>query len=142
MAAASADHDALDGSLAHQAGLAFAPVHAVLELEESLFAVGIDVVGDGRTTERDRFLQYLFHRQEQFPQMFLRDRRRTPTRPNTGAEQGLVGINVSDASQQFLVEKSTLDWGLAPVEQFPEAVEFDFERLKATRIEISGLRNA
>ncbi len=44
VAAAAADDDAFDGSLADQAGLTFAAVDAMLELEESFFAIGIDVV--------------------------------------------------------------------------------------------------
>jgi hypothetical protein len=44
VAAAAGDDDSLDGSFANQAGLAFAAVDAMLELEESLFAIGVDVV--------------------------------------------------------------------------------------------------
>jgi hypothetical protein len=44
VAAPSGDHDALDGSLADQTGLAFAAVNAVLQLKEAFFAVGVNVV--------------------------------------------------------------------------------------------------
>jgi hypothetical protein len=44
VAAASGNHNAFDGLLTQQAGLAFASVDAVLQLEESLFAVGVDIV--------------------------------------------------------------------------------------------------
>ena len=44
VAAASGDYDAFDGSLADQAGLAFAAVDAVLQLEEAFFAVGVDII--------------------------------------------------------------------------------------------------
>ena len=46
MAAAAVDYNSLDGSLADHAGLAFAPVNAVLQLEKSFFAVGINIVAD------------------------------------------------------------------------------------------------
>src|ERR1700691_3542263 len=42
--AASGNHYALDGSFADQAGLAFATVGAVLQLEEACFAFGIDII--------------------------------------------------------------------------------------------------
>ena len=58
MAATAGDDDSLDRSLADEAGLAFAAVDAVLELEESFFAVGIHVVGDGGAAECNRFLQH------------------------------------------------------------------------------------
>jgi hypothetical protein len=46
VAAAAGDDDAFDGSFADEAGFAFATVDAVLELEESFFAVGINVIGN------------------------------------------------------------------------------------------------
>jgi hypothetical protein len=56
---ASARHyDFLDGSLAHEARLSSAAVGAVLELEEAFFAFGIHVVGDGRASGSDGFLQH------------------------------------------------------------------------------------
>ena len=61
VAAAAGDHDSLDRRLADQARLAFAAVDAMLELEESFFAVGVDIVGDGGSAESDRFLQDFFH---------------------------------------------------------------------------------
>ena len=47
VAAAAGDHDSLDRRFADDAGLALTAVHAMLELEESFFAVGVDVIGDG-----------------------------------------------------------------------------------------------
>ena len=46
VAAAAGDDHALDGSLADEAGLAFASIDAVLKLKESLVAFGVDVIGD------------------------------------------------------------------------------------------------
>jgi hypothetical protein len=43
--AAAADNDhSLDGSLAHQARVAFAPIYAMLELEKTFLPVRIDIV--------------------------------------------------------------------------------------------------
>src|SRR5580693_9507799 len=44
VAAAPGNHDALDRRLADQAGLALAAVNAMLQLEKTFFAVGINVV--------------------------------------------------------------------------------------------------
>src|ERR1700683_5355161 len=49
VAAAAGDYDAFNGRLADQARLIFAAVDAVLELEESFFAIGVYVVGHGGT---------------------------------------------------------------------------------------------
>ena len=46
MRPASADHDLFDRGFAGQAGLAFAAIGAVLDLEEAGFAISIDVIGD------------------------------------------------------------------------------------------------
>ena len=64
----------LIGVLQTKTGLAFAAVDAVLQLEKSFFAVGIDVVRDRRTSERDRFLQNFFEELVQFLQLIARDR--------------------------------------------------------------------
>jgi len=42
--AASRNHDAFDGSLADEAGLTFAAVDLVLQLEEACFAIGVDII--------------------------------------------------------------------------------------------------
>jgi hypothetical protein len=44
VAAAAGNHDTFDGRLADQAGLAFAAVDAVLQLEETFFAVGVYII--------------------------------------------------------------------------------------------------
>jgi hypothetical protein len=44
VAAAAGNYDALDRSLADQAGLALAAVDTVLQLEEAFCAVGIDII--------------------------------------------------------------------------------------------------
>ena len=58
MAAAAGDHDALDGCLADQAWFPFPSVDAVLKLKESFLAIGIHVVRDGRTAQRDGFFEH------------------------------------------------------------------------------------
>src|SRR5580693_5408565 len=55
VAAAAGDYDAFDGRLANQAGLGFAAVDAVLQLEETFFAVGIHIVRDGGAAQGNCF---------------------------------------------------------------------------------------
>ena len=86
VAAAAGDHDALDRRLADQAGFGFAAVDAMLELEESFFAVGVDVVGDGRAAEGDRLLQNFFHGDEEFSELVASDGRGAAARADAGAE--------------------------------------------------------
>jgi hypothetical protein len=59
VAAATRDHDSLDESLAHQAGLAFAAVNSMLQLKETLFAIGIHVIGNARTSQANGVIQNL-----------------------------------------------------------------------------------
>jgi hypothetical protein len=44
MATASSEHDSLDWSLADQARLTLSLIHAMLQLEEPFFAVGINII--------------------------------------------------------------------------------------------------
>lgn len=46
MCAAASDHDAFNGRLTGSAGLACAGVDTVVELEETSYTFGVDVVGD------------------------------------------------------------------------------------------------
>jgi hypothetical protein len=61
VAAPSGDHDALNGRLADETGLAFAAVDAVLQLKEACFAVGVNVVRDGGAAQSNRLLENFFH---------------------------------------------------------------------------------
>jgi hypothetical protein len=45
----------------------------MLQLEKSFFSIGIDVVGNRRSTERDRFAQHFLHRPVQLVQLLARD---------------------------------------------------------------------
>src|SRR5580692_104987 len=73
VAAAAGDHDSFDRRFADEAGLAFAAVDAVPELEESFFAIGVHVVGNGGAAERDRFFQDFFYGDEELAELVARD---------------------------------------------------------------------
>jgi hypothetical protein len=73
MAAAAGDYDPFDGRFADQAGLGLAAVDPMLELEESFFAIGVNVVGDGGTAKGNRFFQDFFYRDEELCQLVAGD---------------------------------------------------------------------
>src|ERR1700676_998583 len=142
VAAASRNHDSLDGSLADETRFRFAPVNPMLKLEQSFFAIGIYIIRDGRTAERNRFSQYFFHSDEELFQSLTRDARGAPARANAGPEQGLIGINVAHSAQQFLIEQRALDGSLPAAKQPQKAIEFDFQGLDAGCIEVSRCGHA
>ena len=85
------------------ATFAFAPVHAMFQLKESLLAIGIDVIGNRRPAFGDSLAQYVLHCTIQAMKIVLAERGCAPARTNAGPEQGLISINVADAAQQFLI---------------------------------------
>src|SRR5208282_6881280 len=110
----------------------------MLELEESFFAIGVDIVGNGRSTERDGLAQHLPHCAMQFPQLVAGHGRRAPPRTDAGAKQRLVGIDVADAAQQLLIEQRALDGSLAATKQGNKTFLADIERFDASGIEAAG----
>jgi hypothetical protein len=57
VAAAAGQHNAPDGVSTHQAALSLAAINPMLELEESFFPIGIHVIGNRRSAERNRLTQ-------------------------------------------------------------------------------------
>src|SRR5215470_428549 len=66
------------------------------------------------------------------------DRGRTPPRPKSRAEQGLVGVDVPHAPQQLLIEEGALDRSLASAEQGEELILLNFQWFDAARFKISA----
>lgn len=85
MATASGEHNAPNWGSTDQAGLTLTAINSMLELEKSLFSISIDVVGDGRSAERNRFAQHFLYGGVQLAELIDREGRRTPTRTDTGA---------------------------------------------------------
>jgi hypothetical protein len=113
VAAAAGDYDAFDGSFADEAGFPFASVDAVLELEESFFAVGIDVVGDRRATEGNGFFQDFFHGGVKFGELVASYGGSAAAGADSGAEERFISVDVADAAQKFLIEERALDGSFA-----------------------------
>jgi hypothetical protein len=57
MAAASGNDDSLNRRLTNQARLSFAAIDAVMQLKKTLCAIGVDVIGDRGTAQRNGFPQ-------------------------------------------------------------------------------------
>ena len=129
MTASASDDDSLDRVAANQARLAFPTVHPMLQLEKPFFAVGVDVVTHRRSAQRDGFAQHFLHSRMQLTQLFPRERSSAPPRPNSGAEQRFVSINVPYPTQQFLVEQCALDGSFASPKQRYEALYLRLQRL-------------
>src|ERR1051326_6883638 len=100
---------AANGRLAMDARLAGALVHAMAELEKSLPAFGIDVIGNGRSTGGDRFREHRHHGVEQSPGPLAPQPRSDGERMNARAKKGLVGVDIAHASHEALVEQQRLD---------------------------------
>src|ERR1043166_5145336 len=112
MRTASGDHYALDRSLASQARLGGAHVDAMLELEESFFPVGIDIVGYGGAACFDRFLQNFTHGRIKSAKLVAGDGMRAAPGTDAGAKERFVGIDVADSAEKFLIQQRALDGSL------------------------------
>ena len=59
MSASPAEQEALDRSFAGEAWLSCAQIDAMPQLKESLLALSVDIIGDGRPPQLDGMSQYL-----------------------------------------------------------------------------------
>src|SRR4051812_27104544 len=103
----------------------------MLKLEETALAIGPNVVVDGRSTGRNRFLQHLPHRVVQPLEFIPRERGGPAARTHPRAKEGLVGVDVANATQELLVEQRGLDRRLALAEKRHELFEREVQRLDA-----------
>jgi hypothetical protein len=138
-AAASQNH-ASNRCSAHQAWLPGAEIDPMLELEEARHTGGIHVVGYGRTTERDGFPENALQAGMQAVQFRPLQVASHTAGPDTGAEETLVGIDISHSMQEFLIQQGSLDRGAAGPEKGGEVVGRDTEGLLSGSLETLGLR--
>src|SRR5581483_9456798 len=127
--AAAANDNALDGRAADQAGFAFAPVNAVLELEKAGVAVCVDIVGNRGAAGGDGFVEDRLEPVEEALHLVAAHAGSAAARADAGAEQRLVGVDVAHAAQQLLVQERALHRRPAAAEQAGEEFESDVERL-------------
>src|SRR6188768_4204299 len=119
MGGPDAQHEALDGPAAPEAGLAgpLVDLEMILHLAVSF---GGRVVVDGRAASLDPF-------REDRPQMRVQrafigraQARRAPEWMELREPQGLVGVDVADARQERLVDEQRLEAGASPPDELPE----------------------
>jgi hypothetical protein len=109
MGSAAGDDDTANRCFAAAAGFAGAQVDAVLELEESTLAIGANVVRDRGAAELNGVGEDLAQRQTQPVQLGTGDAIGPTAWANSGMEQAFVGVDVSYACKQCLVQESGLD---------------------------------
>lgn len=131
MGASAADNDLPDGRAADGARLAGAAVDPVLDLEVAAHAFGVDVIGHGTTAQLDGAAEDFDQSFAEAGELFAGDAGGLSARADSGAEEGLVGVDVADAVEQGLIEQRGLDGGLAAAEEGDEVFERDGERFAA-----------
>ena len=99
MAAAACNHDAFDRPLADQAGLAFSPVDAMLQLKKSFFAVRIHVIRNGGAAQGNGFLENFLDCSMKFAELLPVDGCGAAARADPGTKQGLISVYVSHTAQ-------------------------------------------
>src|SRR6516165_659069 len=110
---ASGNDEAPNGGLANQTRLALTSVNPMFELEQALFAVGAHVVGNRRSSARNRLLEHFLQRPIQSPKLHPAKRRCPAPGSNGGTEQRFVGINIAHTAEKLLIQESTLNGCLA-----------------------------
>src|SRR5271157_1535958 len=105
------------------------------KLKEPFLAVGIHVIRNRRTTQNNRLAQNHLHGTAQLAELLPRETRRSAPRTDARPEQRFIGVDVAHASQEFLIQKRTLDRRLPPAKQRPELLFSDLQRLDAAGIE-------
>ena len=129
--AAAGEDDALDGRFADEAGFSEALIDAVLELEEAADAVGVDIIGDRGAAEPDGAFEDFAQGEAEALEFISSQAPSRSARPNAGAEETLVGVDVADAGEEGLVEQSGFDGEFAAAKEGGEGFGLDLEGLGA-----------
>lgn len=139
MTTSANDDDSLDSSPAKRAWFSLAPIDSVLQLKKALFSIRVNVVRNGRASQRDCLPKNLLNRTVQKPQIVSAQRGCPATRTNACTEERLVGIDVSHSAQQLLIQQSALNRSSAATEERDELFFANFQRfhtagIKAVRV--------
>src|ERR1039457_5175352 len=113
----SSQHDAQDRGLAAAARQPCAQVDAVLELKEPSHSVGVHIIGDRGAAQPDGVLQNLAQGEPQPLKLHPGHPPRPPARPDAGAKQALVGVDVAHSGKQRLVQQGSLDGQVPAAEE-------------------------
>lgn len=131
MGTAACDGDALDGRAAGTAGLSGTRVDVVVELEETRYAVGVYVVGDGGAAQLDGVLEDLDEGGAEAGEFVAGEASGLAAGADSGVEESFVGVDVADSVEEGLVEERGFDGSLAIAEESDEVFEGDGEGLAA-----------
>ncbi len=138
MAAAPANNYPLDWTFTYQASLPFTPVNPMLELEKTLFAVGIDVIGNGRSPQSNSLAKHRLHCVIQPFEILTSERCGPATRSNSGAEKRFVSVDIAHSTQEFLIQQSAFDRSFAPSEKIGKLIKLNLERFKSSCFKAFG----
>src|SRR5581483_9833990 len=135
VATPAGDNQAFYGRATDQAGLAFAAIDAVLELEEAGLAFGVHVIGNRRAAGGDGLAEHLLDGVVKAAQFGPGERGGAAARAHSGAEKRFVRIDIAHTTQQLLVQQRALDRGFALAEQVDEDFETNIQRFHAFSLE-------
>ena len=113
MCSPACQQDAPDRRPAAKAGQARAHVDAVFQLEEAPHAIRVHIVADRRPAQPDGVFENIAQGQPQAFEFHPGQAATEPARANGGAKEALVGVDVTHAGEQLLIEQGGFD-GQAP----------------------------
>ena len=142
MGASTSENDASDGGSADATGLAFAAIDAVLHLEKASFAIGIDVVRNGRATGADGRFQDRLKSRAEAVKAGAGQAAGHAGWTNAGAEKTFVGIDVPYPVEKGLIQEGGFDVQPAAAKECSEIVGGDGEGLCTWSGEGCGEREA
>jgi len=135
---AAGKQNPVDEGSATAAGLSGAEVDAVLELEESADAVGVDIIRDRGAAEADGMLEDLAEGLAEPLEFGAGEAAGGAARADSGMEKALVGIDVAHAGEEGLVEQRSLDGQFAAAEESGKVAGGDGERFGAGGVKGGG----
>ena len=109
MGSPAGHEDAPDRCAAHQTWLPGAEIDPVLELEKAFDTGRIDVVRNRRSAQRDCLLEDSLQGGVQAVKFGSLQVASHSPRPDSGAEEALIGIDIAHSVQQLLIQQGGLD---------------------------------
>ncbi len=101
----------------------------MFELKEAGDSLGVDVVGHGRATQFDGAGEHVDQGLPQAFQLSAGDARSLAARPDAGASESLVGVDVADAVKERLIQQRRLDRGATAAKESGEVNSGDGQGL-------------
>jgi len=102
----------------------------VLQLEAALLTIRVDVIGNRRAFQSNSCRKDIDHGAMQPRGAILTQAGRHGAWVNARFEQRFIGVDVSHAAQESLIEQQRLDARLALLQQLQKIFERDVERVR------------